>query len=32
MELWTLHDGPHIPFFSTDFADMATDWLFRHSR
>jgi polyhydroxybutyrate depolymerase len=31
-ELWTLHDGSHVPFFSIDFADQATDWLFRHSR
>ena len=31
-ELWTINDGSHIPFFTTDFADMATDWLFRHSR
>jgi len=30
--LWTINDGPHTPFFSSDFADMATDWLFRHSR
>jgi polyhydroxybutyrate depolymerase len=32
VELWTIHDGAHIPFFSTDFANMATDWLFRLSR
>jgi polyhydroxybutyrate depolymerase len=30
--LWTLNEGGHIPFFSTAFADMTTDWLFRHSR
>jgi polyhydroxybutyrate depolymerase len=31
-ELWTINEGGHIPFFTTDFADMATDWLFRHTR
>ncbi len=30
--LWTINDGVHIPFFSTAFADMTTDWLFGHSR
>jgi polyhydroxybutyrate depolymerase len=30
--LWTINDGGHIPFFSTEFADMTTDWLFGHSR
>ncbi len=30
--LWTINDGGHIPLFSTEFADMTTDWLFRHSR
>lgn len=30
--LWTINDGPHIPFFSSEFANMTTDWLFRHSR
>ena len=30
--LWTINDGSHIPFFSTAFADMTTDWLFSHSR
>ena len=30
--LWTVNDGSHIPFFSEDFADLATDWLLRHSR
>ena len=30
--LWTINDGEHIPVFSTDYADMTTDWLFRHSR
>jgi polyhydroxybutyrate depolymerase len=30
--LWTINDGGHIPFFSLDYADMTTDWLFRHSR
>ena len=30
--LWTINDGGHIPFFSTDYADTTTDWLFRHSR
>jgi hypothetical protein len=30
--LWTINEGSHIPSFSTDFADMATDWLFRHTR
>jgi len=30
--LWTINDGSHIPFFSTEFADMTTDWLFGHSR
>ena len=30
--VWTIQDGSHIPFFSIEFADMATDWLFRHSR
>jgi polyhydroxybutyrate depolymerase len=32
VELWTVHDGPHIPLFSADFGDMATDWLFRHGQ
>jgi len=32
VELWTIQDGSHFPFFSTDFSDMATDWLFQHSR
>lgn len=31
-ELWTINEGGHIPFFSTEFADQTTDWLFRHSR
>jgi polyhydroxybutyrate depolymerase len=31
-ELWTINEGGHIPFFTTDFADMAIDWLFRHTR
>ena len=31
-ELWTIQDGSHIPLFSIDFSDQATDWLFRHSR
>lgn len=30
--LWTINEGGHVPFFSTDFADMTTDWLFRHTR
>ncbi len=30
--LWTINDGGHIPVFSTEFADMTTDWLFGHSR
>jgi polyhydroxybutyrate depolymerase len=30
--LWTINEGGHIPFFSTEFADMTTDWLFGHSR
>ena len=30
--LWTINDGSHIPVFSTEFADMTTDWLFGHSR
>ena len=30
--LWTINEGGHIPFFSTEFADMTTDWLFAHSR
>jgi hypothetical protein len=30
--LWTINDGSHIPTFSTEFADMTTDWLFGHSR
>lgn len=32
VELWTIDDGSHIPFFSIDFADEVTDWLFRQSR
>ncbi len=32
VQLWTLRDGRHIPFFTIDFADMATDWLFEKSR
>ncbi|UCH29247.1 MAG: prolyl oligopeptidase family serine peptidase [Myxococcales bacterium] len=32
VELWTIEDGPHIPLFTIDFADMATDWLFEQSR
>ncbi len=32
VELWTVRDGSHIPFFSEDFADQALDWLFRQSR
>lgn len=32
VELWTLQDASHVPIFSIDFADMATDWLFQHSR
>ena len=31
-ELWTIDEGVHIPFFSTEFSEMALDWLFRHSR
>jgi polyhydroxybutyrate depolymerase len=37
-ELWTINDGPHIPFFQPLdsgkplFPDLITDWLFRHSR
>jgi polyhydroxybutyrate depolymerase len=30
--LWTINDGPHISFFSQDYANLTTDWLFRHSR
>jgi polyhydroxybutyrate depolymerase len=30
--LWTINNGVHIPIFSTEFADMTTDWLFGHSR
>jgi polyhydroxybutyrate depolymerase len=30
--LWTINEGGHIPIFSTEFADMTTDWLFGHSR
>jgi polyhydroxybutyrate depolymerase len=30
--LWTINEGGHIPVFSTEFADMTTDWLFGHSR
>ena len=32
VELWTVRDGPHIPFFSQDFSEQALDWLFRQSR
>jgi polyhydroxybutyrate depolymerase len=32
VELWTINDGGHIPFFTIDFADQVTDWLFRLSR
>jgi polyhydroxybutyrate depolymerase len=32
VELWTINDGAHIPFFTIDFADQVTDWLFRLSR
>ncbi len=32
VELWTINAGGHIPFFSIDFADQVTDWLFRLSR
>lgn len=32
VELWTINAGEHIPFFSIDFADDVTDWLFRLSR
>ena len=32
VELWTIGDGSHIPFFTIDFADQVTDWLFRLSR
>ncbi len=36
--LWTIQDGPHIPFFNapssgeTAFAELASDWLLAHSR
>jgi polyhydroxybutyrate depolymerase len=30
--LWTINGGGHIPFFSLNYANMTTDWLFRHSR
>ena len=36
--LWTIRDGPHIPFFNlpssgkTSFAELASDWLLAHSR
>jgi polyhydroxybutyrate depolymerase len=36
--LWTIQDGPHIPFFNapasgnTSFAVLASDWLLAHSR
>jgi len=30
--LWTVNDAGHIPFFTTEFADLTTDWLLRHSR
>jgi polyhydroxybutyrate depolymerase len=32
VELWTINDGGHIPFFTIDFADQVTDWLFRLRR
>jgi polyhydroxybutyrate depolymerase len=32
VELWTIEDGPHIPFFSPNFAEDVTDWLFQFSR
>jgi polyhydroxybutyrate depolymerase len=30
--LWTINDGPHIPFFSLEYANMTLDWLLGHSR
>jgi polyhydroxybutyrate depolymerase len=36
--LWTIRDGPHVPFFyqpgsgEAAFADLVTDWLLEHTR
>lgn len=28
VELWTIVDGPHIPIFNSDYANLVLDWLF----
>ena len=32
IELWTIAEGDHLPFFQDDWTDLLLDWLFDVSR